>query len=289
MDSIIQQIEHLPTIPQIVMRVLALAESPHINAVEMSRAMDQSLASKVLKVANSAYYGGRLSRSVNSIPHAIVIIGFDAVKEIILTTSFFHTFHDAQDIQTLQPLWRHSLECALIAKRLAWIYRYQALDEAYFSGLIHDIGKLIIQQYLPDQYRQIESRQESIGTLEAEMEILGLSHAEVGAKIAKHWNFPGTILDVIQHHHDKQWKTNPKLGRILHFSDLFVLGSIDFSSMLKTISQEGMPYPATWDASDLQSVEQIVHEEMNKAQRMFNSAMDLNRPEILVNPAGKDR
>ena len=288
-DSIIQQVEHLPTIPPIVIRVLAMAESPHINAVELSRVMDQSLAAKVLRVANSAYYGGRVCRNVTSLPHAIVLIGFDAVKEIILTTSFFHTLHDAQDILSIQPLWKHSLECALVSKRLAWIYRYPSLDEAYFSGLIHDIGKLIIHQYFPDQQQEIENRKKTIGTLEAEKEILGLTHAEVGAKVANYWHFPETILEVILHHHDQKWQQNAKLGKIIHFSDLFVQGRIDFSSMLKTLSEEGMPYPAIWDSSDLQEVDRIIREELNKALSMFNSTMTLTRQELLVNPIAQNQ
>ena len=84
-DRVIQGIEHLPTLPQVVMRVLAMAESPRISAIVLSKAMDQSLAAKVLKVSNSAYYGGRSNRNINSIHHAIVMIGFEAVKEIILT------------------------------------------------------------------------------------------------------------------------------------------------------------------------------------------------------------
>ena len=149
-DQVVQQIEHLPTLPQVVMRILSMAESPKISAVELSKVLDQSLAAKVMKVSNSAYYGGK-GRKISSIHHAIMMIGFDSLKEIVLTTSFFHTLRDSREVQALQPLWQHSLECALISKRLAWIYRYDSLDEAYLSGLTHDIGRLVIQQYFSPQ------------------------------------------------------------------------------------------------------------------------------------------
>ncbi len=277
-DQVIQQIEHLPTLPQVVMRVLAMAESPRISAIELSKAMDQSLAAKVLKVANSAYYGGR-GRNISSIHHAIMLVGFEAVKEIILTTSFFHTFHDAQDVQALQPLWQHSLECALIAKRLAWMYRYDSLDEAYLSGLTHDIGKLIIQQYFSDQYREIEKKKEAgVEWLEAEKEVLELTHAEIGGKIAERWAFPPNLVEAIGHHHDRQWKLNPTLGRILHYSDLYTNKVLTFSQLLEAFSQEGMDYPATWDSSDLTSVEQILQEELGKSHSMFHLAVGKNAP-----------
>ena len=269
-EQVIEQIEHLPTLPQVVMRVLAMAESPRISAIELSKAMDQSLAAKVLKVANSAYYGGR-GRNISSIHHAIMLVGFESVKEIILTTSFFHTFHDAQDVHALQPLWQHSLECALIAKRLAWMYRYDSLDEAYLSGLTHDIGRLVIQQYFSDHYREIEKKKEmGVEWLQAEKEVLDLTHAEIGGKIAERWAFPSPLVDTITHHHDREWGVNPTLGKILYYSDNYTLKNLDFSQLLEEFSREGMHYPATWDSSDLTSVEQILQEEMGKSSSMFH-------------------
>ncbi len=280
-DRVIAQIEHLPTLPQVVMRVLAMAESPRVSAIELSKAMDQSLAAKVLKVANSAYYG-RSSKSINSIHHAIMMIGFETVKEIILTTSFFHTFHDARDVEALQPLWQHSLECALIAKRLAWIYRYDSLDEAYLAGLTHDIGKLVIQQYFPDQYREIEKKKDlGIDLVTAEKEILDFTHAEIGGKVAQRWSFALLLVEAITHHHDCEWTVNPVLGKILSYADRFTLGDIDFAGMIEAFSREGMSYPATWDSSDLNAVEMILQEEMGKAKATFTLALE--NPETSTN------
>ena len=232
--------------------------------------MDQSLAAKVLKVANSAYYGGKSSKNIRSIHLAIVMIGFEAVKEIILTTSFFHTFQDVHEVQTLQPLWQHSLDCALISKRLAWMYHYDSLDEAYLAGLIHDIGRLVIQQYFSDQYREIENQKNlGIEMLAAEKEVLNITHAEIGGKIAERWNFPSTLVDVITHHHDRGWKVNPPLGKILFYADQFSFGLLDFSQLLIFFGQEEMAYPSTWDSSDLASVEMILQEETKKARSIF--------------------
>jgi putative nucleotidyltransferase with HDIG domain len=269
-DQVIQQIEHLPSLPQVVMRVLAMAESPRVSAIELAKAMDQSLAAKVLKMANSAYYGGR-GRNISSIHQAIMLVGFEAVKEIILTTSFFHTFHDAQDVQALQPLWQHSLECALIAKRLAWMYRYDSLDEAYLSGLTHDIGMLVIQQYFSDQCREIEKKRElGMEWLQAERDVLELTHADIGGKVAERWAFPPNLVEAIGHHHDREWKVNPALGKILHYSDQYTYKFINFSQLLEAFSREGMNYPAAWDSSDLTSVEQILQEELGKSQSMLH-------------------
>jgi putative nucleotidyltransferase with HDIG domain len=269
-ENILREIEHLPTLPQIVTKLLAMTDSAKVNAMNLSKEMDQSLSAKVLKVANSAYYGGRATGRVNNIHHAVVIIGFDAVKEIILTTSFFHTFRDSKEVESLKPLWQHSTECALIAKRLAWVYRYEALDEAYLGGLIHDIGKLVIQQYFPEQYRLIQSKSAGGGeNLAIEKEILGLTHADIGGRVSKQWNFPESLVDSIAHHHDEKWQSNPQLGRILFYANQFVLGKVDFFKMLELFTQAGMHFPLEWHLEQLRKVEEIFREEVQKASQLL--------------------
>ena len=274
-DRVIKQIEHLPTLPQVVMKVMALAESPSVTALDLSKAMDQSLAAKVLKVANSAFYGSKGSKVVNSLQHAIVRIGFDMVKEIILTTSLFHTFHDTRDVEDLQPLWCHSMECALIGKRLAWIFRSEPLDEAYLAGLTHDLGKLIIQQYFPEGYGEIENKKKAgAAETEAEIDVMEITHAAIGGKIAQHWGFPPAIGDAIMHHHDRDWLVNPVLGRILYYADQFVSGNINFSQLMDECSKAGMRHPSTWETSDLDSVESILLGEKERAKTMFATTSD---------------
>jgi putative nucleotidyltransferase with HDIG domain len=269
-DKVLKQIEHLPTLPQVVTKILAMTDSAKVNAVDISKEMDQSLSAKVLKVANSAYYGGRAAGKVNSLHHAIMIIGFDMVKEIVLTASFFHTFKNSEEIEEFKPLWTHSLACALVAKRLAWVYRYEPLDEAYLVGLIHDIGKLVIQQYFPDQYRQIQAKtREGRDPLVTEKEVMGLTHAEIAGRMAAHWNFQESLVDALAHHHDEKWTRNPQLGRILFFANRFTLGLVDFNRMLELFTQAGMHFPLNWHFNELRRVEEIFREELNKASSLM--------------------
>ncbi|MBP1717684.1 MAG: metal dependent phosphohydrolase [Deltaproteobacteria bacterium] len=270
-EKVLRQIEHLPTLPQVVMKILAMTDSEKINALDLSKELDQSLSAKVLKVANSAYYGGRAARTVTSLHHAIMIIGFDMVKEIVLTASFFHTFKDSEEVEELKPLWTHSLGCALVAKRLAWVYRYETLDEAYLVGLIHDIGKLVIKQYFPDQYRLIQSRSNwGPESLKVEKEVLGMTHAQIAGRMAEQWNFHESLAEAIAHHHDEKWELNPKLGRILFYANRFVSGRVDFNRMLELFTQAGMHFPLNWHLNELKRVEEIFHEEMNKASSLMN-------------------
>ena len=109
-----------------------------------------------------------------------------------------------------------------------------------------------------------------------EKEVLEMTHAEIGSKVAERWPFSANLIDVIGHHHDCAWTVNPTLGKILHCADKFTFGEMDFSTILESFSNEGMNHPATWDSSDLASVEQILQEEMGKAQSMFRLATDRN-------------
>jgi putative nucleotidyltransferase with HDIG domain len=278
-EKVLKQIEHLPTLPQVVTKILAMTDSEKISAVELSKELDQSLSAKVLKVANSAYYGGRAAGKVNSLHHAIMIIGFDMVKEIVLTASFFHTFKDSEEVEELKPLWTHSLGCALVAKRLAWVYRYESLDEAYLVGLIHDIGKLVIQQYFPDQYRLIQSRsQEGPGILKLEKEVLRMTHAEIGGRMAIQWNFNESLVEALAHHHDEKWELNPQLGRILFYANRFVSKQVDFNRMLELFTQAGMHFPLNWHFNELKRVEEIFQEEMNKASSLMNPSSSEETP-----------
>jgi len=237
----------------------------------LSKEMDQSLSAKVLKVANSAYYGTRTSRRVNSVHRAIVLIGFNGVKEIILTASLFHTFQETGEVESLKPLWEHSLECAFVSKRLAWMYRYEAVDEAYLVGLVHDIGKLVIQQHFRDEFQLIRSKGEGVfENLDAEKEVLGITHAEIAGKMSAHWDFPEPIVEAITHHHEEKWKLNPILGRILYNANRFVWGLVDFEKMIGSFSEAGMRYPATWKTEELKRVEETLQEEREQARSLLN-------------------
>ena len=271
-QEILKEIDHLSTLPQVVTKILAMTESSNVSAVGLSKEMDQSLSTKVLKVANSAYYGGRSTRRVSSVDHAIVVIGFDALKEIVLITSLFHTFQNTQVVKSLEPLWKHSMECALVAKRLAWVYRYEAMDEAYLVGLIHDIGKLVIQQHFPEQFQLIKSKGNGgVEDLENEKEILGMTHAEIAGKLSEHWNFSEILVEAVAHHHDEKWQLNPRLGRILFNADRFVSGEIDFDKMLESFRLAGMNYPGNWKSGELKRVEESLHEEMKKASSVLEA------------------
>jgi putative nucleotidyltransferase with HDIG domain len=221
-------------------------------------------------MANSAYYGGRYTRRINNAHHAIVIIGFDALKEIVLTISLFHTFREIQDIKNLHPLWKHSLQSALVSKRLAWAFRYENTDEAYLVGLIHDIGKLIIQQHFLEKFNSIYGKHyNGPEILKAEEKLLGITHAVIGGGMAQHWDFPTTLCEAISHHHDGIFKLNHRLGAILYGANAYVSGEVGFSDLIPFFKRFGMFCSTQWREGDLIRVQEILQAEMQKGSFMW--------------------
>ena len=109
-----------------------------------------------------------------------------------------------------------------------------------------------------------------VENLDAEKEILGITHAEIPGKISAHWNFPEPIVEAITHHHEEKWKLNPNLGRILYNANRFVLELVDFNQMIASFNQGGMRYPATWKTEELKRVEEMLKEEREKARSLVN-------------------
>ena len=98
-----------------------------------------------------------------------------------------------------------------------------------------------------------------------------MTHAEIAGRIAEQWNFHESLVEAIAHHHDEKWKLNPKLGRILFYANRFVSGAVDFDRMLELFTQAGMHFPLNWQFNELRKVEEIFHEEMNKAASLMNA------------------
>lgn len=169
--------------------------------------VDPPLAARVLKVANSPFYGS--PRTLSEIDQAIVWIGFDALNEIVLTQKCNEIFtsNGREGVGgTRAMLWRHSLSVALFAKL---IYRWELGKKgagAYAAGLLHDFGFIVIDQLRHDDFAEIlrEGKKSQQGIEEIEQARLGFDHAMIGGALAEHWNFPLELIEGISHHHSPQ-------------------------------------------------------------------------------------
>lgn len=205
LDRILSKIGALPALSPIVNKLLQLLENDNSSVDEIARliAVDQAFSVKVLRFANSAYFG--FAREIASIQQAIVILGTRSIKNIALGISVFHIEYDTQSSfqKEIVELEKRSVKCAVYAQEIARFLHFPHLDDVFVAGLLHDVGRLIVMKFLDEEYERIleKTADGTVSMLDAEQEILGFTHMELGAYILDQWNFPQNITSVIQYHH----------------------------------------------------------------------------------------
>ncbi|QQS35498.1 MAG: HDOD domain-containing protein [Ignavibacteriales bacterium] len=219
----LESIRNLPSIPIVMLEVSRMLDNPATNASELGKVIstDQGMVAKILTVANSPLYG--LPRRVSTIDFAIVVLGFDHIKNIVIALSMMEAFKESFDpAWNKKAYWVHSLTTASAAKRIADELGYRKSGEVFTAALLHDLGISVIQRYLHDDYKSICElvRQDDCSYLEAENEVMGLTHQEIGEFLADRWNLPSVLGDAIAHHHTpSQSKENKTLTSIIHLAD----------------------------------------------------------------------
>jgi len=199
-----KKLADLPPLPAVVTRIMQTVNDPRSAADELNRliSLDQGLSSKMLRIVNSAYYG--FPRRISTITHAVVILGFNTVRNLVLGVSAFGMLSHKTSRLGLDRVrfWQHCVGSAVAARLLAKRCRLsnrEALEEAFIAGLLHDIGELFLDCYFPAQYALTMSHagQEGMPMLEAERALLGVDHGTVGRRIAGLWNFPPLLASTM--------------------------------------------------------------------------------------------
>jgi len=218
-EKMIQLIGDLPVMPHIAAQVMQTLARPDSTPREIQEliAKDQSLTGRVLKVANSPYYGA--SRSISTVREAIIFMGFDSISSLIttaVTKDMFSKVGEEGD-----QLWQHSICCAVAAKHIGGGLGLQIPERAFLVGLIHDIGKLVLFLQVPDKMRDIVLLVNGGKSfIDAERELLGFTHAEVGQFLAQTWRFALTVEEVVANHHEPDCaKSSHELAHIVSLAN----------------------------------------------------------------------
>ena len=204
-EAVLSAIKSLPSIPKAVFEVTKLLNNPKTSTSQLAEVMskDHGLTAKVLAIANSPLYG--IKRKVSSIEFAILVLGFQEIKNIIMALSFVETMK-AIPAHYFDPMefWLHSLVVGTGAKGISQHLGFEFGSEAFVAGLFHDVGVLVIYNYFNPEFKQIieTASAENLNILEAEKKILGLSHQEIGKYLAEKWNLPLQLCDAIYYHHN---------------------------------------------------------------------------------------
>ncbi len=201
--SAIKSTYSLPSLPEVINKINDLMDDDTVSVNYIGNLMtkDISLSAKILKIVNSPYYG--FPQRIYNLNHALVLLGSNTLKSIIITSSIFDLMKDV-----MKGLWEHSLFCGLTAKYIAKQINNgkQIIDEdlVFSAGLLHDIGKLIIAIKFKDDFNAAIklAQEEKKVYVEAEKEVLSVSHADVGYYLTKEWNYPASICTPIKFHHE---------------------------------------------------------------------------------------
>ncbi len=200
----LESLTNLPTIPYVISEVLNAVDNTNISAGKIGRLIekDQALTVKVLSVANSPFYG--FSRKISTIDLAIVVIGLNSIKEIVLSLVIQKFFASARkDIFDINRFWKYSVFSGACSRVLARKLGYKLAGEAFVIGLMHDIGILILSQFFSSQFNEIRNlqKEKNMSLVEAEIKILECSHCDIGAWFCRKWNLPEQLHEAILNHH----------------------------------------------------------------------------------------
>lgn len=204
-SRIIRRVDKLPTLPVIYSKLTQLLQSPNTTVQMIGNiiAEDQAIAVKVLRLVNSAFYS--LPHRIGNLKHAIVLLGLNQIKNLVLATSTLQMFrkYESSQMFDMRKFWEHSVGCAVAAKVLAETAYLGSPDDMFAGGLLHDVGKLIHAIYLYEDFsaviRDVDAR--GVPLYESEKAILGYDHTYTGRELAMRWSLSQGTISMIAHHH----------------------------------------------------------------------------------------
>lgn len=237
--KIIEKISEVSTLPRILQLIIAATADPNAGALHLQNILkaDPALTAKILKAANSAYYG--VSQKILNVKLAVMFLGFKAVKNLAIAASVCDMFRSGRQINNYsrEALWQHSMAVAICAKSIAQRSGLQTGEDIFTVGIMHDIGIIMEDQYLHEDFTGMlnDPRCAECGITEVEHAVFGFDHAQLGARVMDRWKMPEEIYRPIEYHHRPQrapdaWRM---LTAIVYLADVicnatktgFVLGA----------------------------------------------------------------
>jgi HD-like signal output (HDOD) protein len=224
--ELLESYVEVSSLPMIYHRISEAVNDPLMSMANIGKIIsdDPGLTARLLRLVNSAFYG--FPSKIETITQALVIIGTRQLCDLALGTSVMTMFKGIpEDLVNMESFWRHSIACGIAAKTLA-VYRRETNIERFFvSGMIHDIGRLVIYKKIGDQAREVLLQSKSNGTLLflAEREAIGFDHATLGRLLLQSWNLPSSIVEAVAFHHQpREARYYPVEAAIVHVADLIV-------------------------------------------------------------------
>lgn len=232
-SKVLVKVDEIAVLPQVVYKVVEITGASESSAqmIEKAILVDPGFSAKVLAQANSAFYG--LPRKVTSIREAVMFLGFRAVRQLAMTVGVFDLFVGKSDDESLRrrAWWRHSVDTAVCCKFMSEQYKCAAPDEAYTCGLLHYIGKTLLDRYAPESYSEVQARiDHGMSDVEAESEVYGCHHVEVGVAVGERWGFPEVLIAGLEYVYEPS--VNDPFGELM--------ACVAISDSVATFALEGL-------------------------------------------------
>lgn len=225
LEKINTEIKSLPTLPTIFDSISQALKDPLVTPDKLASiiASDQASVIKVLKVANSPFYGFR--GKIDTISKAVFYLGFKEVQNLIFALSLMNIFSKDKVVDGFHPkeFWKHSIAVGIISRMMAEASGEKNLENYFLSGIIHDIGKLLFMEFAFDEYQEVSLLVDTkgISIKKAEFEVFGFDHTNAGKLLAEKWKLPITFINVIHYHHLGIAGNNPeKILSIVHIANV---------------------------------------------------------------------
>ncbi|TVR11805.1 MAG: HDOD domain-containing protein [Planctomycetota bacterium] len=275
--DIIGRVHNVPSLPEVVTEVVRLINDPRSSAEQVHKIMvkDQAMAAKILRMVNSVYYG--LPDPVHNLEQAIVILGFKTIRSIAMSIAVINLFQQQDANFNMKSFWTHSAVMAQISRLLAAKARLPDPEVAFITGLLKDIGMLIMVQHAPDETKRMiaVAREFRYDINRAARKVLTTDHAEVGAWLCKKWELPDHLVDAVRNQFSLDQAVDPKLTSVLQFGEyLCGLKKIRFAG------QCGEPKidQAVWghlgiDKTSLVEVLSVINDEVDNAKMLLKMVM----------------
>jgi putative nucleotidyltransferase with HDIG domain len=204
-DKILKSLDNIPAFPMTIMKVSEMLRDDDYSITDMVNLIryDQAMAANIMKMGNSAYFGSR--QRIGTLRDAVVYLGRNNLIRIVQTAGVSRFFKQKRRgyVEKANELWEHSVAVALMSQILARKVLKHEDEKLYLAALLHDVGKMVMGEFVYDSFEKISRlvAEGGYSFLEAEKEVIGINHAELGGKIAERWNFPQDIVAALAYHH----------------------------------------------------------------------------------------
>ncbi len=254
-QDLVKNASQLISLPEVSLRVNELANDPDSTADDMASVISQdpALVIRMLKIANSAYYG--LSTEIDTISRAVAVLGTNKIRDLVLSTSTSQAFDGIpNDLITMQDFWHHSLYCGLLAQILCKKSSKANPESIFIAGLLHDIGQLLMFNQLPEKSHEsillLMEGSEELETYEAERHVFGFDHMQIGAELIKTWKLAPVLQECVEFHHEPQKaKAFPAEVALINIANAVAVMA-DFDSMSED-DEIPMIDPLSWELTGL--------------------------------------